>query len=322
MFKKTSKIGDSNPIKSKIGFGCWGLGGGSIVSPSYGKISEDEAIKCVDLALKNKVNFFDTSPAYGSSEIILGKFLKKKKRKEIFLASKCGISDFSLSQNFSSNFLRKQLSKSLKNLGTEYLDLLQLHNPTKEILTNLDKFKFPIEEKKNGRVRGFGISLKNPSDFFFIKNYELIDSIQVNLNILDTRLIELGIEKICKKNKISIISRTPLCFGFLSGNIKKNKKFPKNDHRSYWSQNQTKKWIESGKSLYKNMLRNKKCSQAQFSLKFCISIPEILITIPGMMNIDQVKENTEVLDMNPLSKNEIDEVIKFNKKENHFLRNL
>ena len=76
------------------------------------------------------------------------------------------ISDFSLSQNFSSNSLRKQLSKSLKNLGTDYLDLLQLHNPTKEILTNLDKFRFPIEEKKNGRVRGFGISLKNPSDFF------------------------------------------------------------------------------------------------------------------------------------------------------------
>lgn len=322
MFKKTYKIGNSNLIRSKIGFGCWGLGGGSTLNPSYGKISEVEAIRCLELASRNEVNFFDTSPAYGSSEKILGKFLKNKKREEFFLASKCGISDFKSRQDFSSVSLKKQLSKSLKNLGTDYLDLLQLHNPTEKILKNFDQFQFPIEEKESGRIRSFGISLKNPSDFFFIKNFEHIDSIQVNLNVLDTRLIELGIAKICKKEKVSIISRTPLCFGFLSGNIKQNTKFSKNDHRKYWSQDQIKKWVESSKGLYENVSQDKKCSQAQFCLKFCISIPEITITIPGMMNINQVKENTKVLDMEPLSSDEIYKIIKLNKIENYFLKGI
>ena len=63
------------------------------------------------------------------------------------------------------------------------------------------------------------MSLKKPSDFFYVKNLDLIDSIQVNLNILDTRVIELGIEKKCKKNNIAVLSRTPFSFGFLTGKI-------------------------------------------------------------------------------------------------------
>ena len=56
-----------------------------------------------------------------------------------------------------------------------------------------------LMEKKKGKIRAIGLSLKKPSDFFYIKNLDLIDSIQVNLNILDTRVIELGIEKNVKK---------------------------------------------------------------------------------------------------------------------------
>ena len=84
MFKTNFKIGNSNIIKSKLGFGCWGLGGGTKIAPAYGHISTNKAIKIIENALMRNINFFDTSPAYGISEKILGKVLKRKKEMRFF----------------------------------------------------------------------------------------------------------------------------------------------------------------------------------------------------------------------------------------------
>ena len=74
MFKTNFKIGNSNIIKSKLGFGCWGLGGGTNTEPSYGEISPKDVLKIIDRALTKNINFFDTSPAYGISEKFWEKF--------------------------------------------------------------------------------------------------------------------------------------------------------------------------------------------------------------------------------------------------------
>ena len=318
MFKTNFKIGNSNIIKSKLGFGCWGLGGGTDTEPSYGNMSTKDAFKIIEGALMKNINFFDTSPAYGISEKILGKVLKKKERDAIFLASKCGISKFSEKKNFNPEFLNKQLDKSLKNLETDYLDLVQLHNPEKQILRNLDLIEPFIKEKK-GKIRAFGLSLKKPSDFFYVQNLDFIDSIQINLNILDTRVIEMGIEKECKKNNITVISRTPFSFGFLTGKVNAFKNFPKNDHRSLWSNDQKKKWVVCSKKLYESNFFSENFSQAQLCLRFCMSFQEISLTIAGMINESEVLENSAVLGMTPMSNRQIQGIIKFNKNIEPFL---
>ena len=84
MFNNTDfKIGNSNIIKSKLGFGCWGIGGGTEIAPAYGHISTNKAIKIIENALMRNINFFDTF-AYGISEKILGKILKRKKETKFF----------------------------------------------------------------------------------------------------------------------------------------------------------------------------------------------------------------------------------------------
>jgi len=319
LFNTNFKIGNSNIIKSKLGFGCWGLGGGTEIAPSYGYISTKKAIKIIENALMRNINFFDTSPAYGISEKILGNILKRKKRDEVFLASKCGISEFTEKKNFNADFLIKQLDKSLNDLETDYLDLIQLHNPEKQILRNLDFVKSLMEEKKKGKIRAIGLSLKNPSDFFYIKNLDIIDSIQVNLNILDTRVIELGIEKKCKKNNIALISRTPFSFGFLTGKINVDYCFQNNDHRSLWSKEQKKRWVGYSKKLFESNLLSKKPSQSQFCLSFCMSLPEVSVTIAGMTNEKEVLENSNVLGMRPMSKTQIKQIIRFNKHNESFI---
>ncbi|MAZ46796.1 MAG: hypothetical protein CMM98_04395, partial [Rickettsiales bacterium] len=322
MFKTNLKIGNSNIIKSKLGFGCWGIGGGTDIDPSYGNVSQKNAIKIIESALMRNINFFDTSPAYGISEKILGKILKKKKREEVFLATKCGISRFNERRNFNPDFLIRQLDKSLSDLETEYIDLIQLHNPEKKILKNLDLIKPFIKENKKGKIRAFGLSLKSPSDFFYLRNLELIDSIQVNLNILDTRVLKLGIEKECKKNNIALISRTPFSFGFLTGKIKPSYNFPKNDHRIFWSEEQKKKWVSYSRTLYETNFFSQKSSQAQLCLRFCMSLPEVSLTIAGMINEKEVLENSNVLVMKPMCKKQIEHIIKFNKKNETFINPL
>ncbi len=319
LFKTNFKIGNSNIIKSKLGFGCWGLGGGTDIEPAYGNMSTNKAIRIIESALIKNINFFDTSPAYGISEKILGKLLKKKKRDEIFLASKCGISKFSDKKNFNPDFLVDQLDKSLNDLETDYLDLIQLHNPEEKILRNLDSIQPLMKEKKKGRIRALGLSLKKPADFFYIKNLNLIDSIQVNFNLLDTRVIELGIEKECKKNNITVISRTPFGFGFLTGKINNNHYFPKNDHRSLWSNDQKNKWVAYSKKLFESKFLSTKYSQAQFCLRFCMSFPEVSLTIAGMVSEKEVSENTDVLGMVPMNSKQTEHIIKFNRENESFI---
>ena len=111
-----------------MGSSCWGLGSGSKENPSYGNITLPKALDLLEYSFK-KMNFFDTSPAYGCSEKILGIFIKNKKRNEVVISSKCGISNFKKKPDFSENFIRKQIAKSLKVIDTDYIDLLQLHNP-------------------------------------------------------------------------------------------------------------------------------------------------------------------------------------------------
>ena len=214
--------------------------------------------------------------------------------------------------------MNKQLDKSLNDLETDYLDLVQLHNPEKEILRNLDLIEPFIKEKK-GKIRAFGLSLKKPSDFFYVQNLDLIDSIQVNLNVLDTRVIELGIEKECKKNNISVISRTPFSFGFLTGKVNTFQNFPKNDHRSLWSNAQKKKWVGCSKKLFERNSFSKDFSQAQLCLSFCMSFQDISLTIAGMINEREVIENSAVLEMIPMSNRQIENIIKFNKKIEPFI---
>ena len=130
-------------------------------------------------------------------------------------------------------------------------------------------------------------------------------------------MLELGIHKICKDNKISIISRTPFGFGFLTGRISEKKKFPENDHRKYWNLKQTKKLIKLNKEIFKKLKKNN-ITQPQFCLNFCMSFPFVSLVIPGMMTKEEIKENAQVLQMNNFSEEEINQIIEINNNSDIF----
>ena len=116
---------------SEISFGTWGLGNNH--SPGYGKTSDTESEKALNLAYEKGVNFFDTADLYGlgHSEKIISKLLKNK-RDKIIVASKGGTlphTKLYMPQNFTKEYLLSALDKSLNRLETDYIDLYQLHSP-------------------------------------------------------------------------------------------------------------------------------------------------------------------------------------------------
>lgn len=298
-------------IKSRIGFGCWGIGGATKKNPAYGKITETKALKLLEFSLKKNINFFDVSPAYGNSEKLLGALLKKNKRDDLVVSTKCGVFDFSRKPSFSKKSLTSQIKNSLRVLDTNYIDFMQLHNPPIKYLSNMKYFNF-IKNIFGNKIRNFGISLRNPEDFFYINDFSIVDFIQVNFNILDIRILEQNIYEKCKQMKIKIIARTPLAFGFMTGKYVANQNFDESDHRKFWKINHRLKWIEESKKIFEKVVKDKNITRAQLCLNFCLSFPQIYVVLPGMINKSQIIENVKAEKIKNLNDDLLEKIKDYN----------
>ncbi len=314
-----NKFSNSENKISSIGFGTWAIG--SNKATGYGKIDIKEAIFTIQKSIERKINFFDTSNLYGNgySEKILGKVFHKK-RDKIFLASKGGClphDTLYMPQDFSKKSLSNSLDGSLKRLKTDFLDLFQLHSPTiidfekKNCMDTLLKFK------KTGKSRFIGISARTPGDaLYFLKKYP-IDSLQVNFNLIDQRALDLNLFNIAKKKRVSIIVRTPLVFGFLTGKVDHKNIKDKKDIRLLFPKEQLEIWQNSIKLFLK--IKEKNISNSQFALKYCLSFPGVTTVIPGMINRTQLFENTNKNIFKKMKKEKL-QIRRIYKKNNFYFK--
>ena len=139
--------------------------------------------------------------------------------------------------------------------------------------------------KKIGVVKNFGVSVKSPQDaLIIIKKYKQFNFIQLNFSLVDQRALEYGVLDAAYKNKVSIIARTPLAFGYLTGKVR----VKKNDHRKKWGIKQANIWTK-GRLKFSRAINRKKLSPTSLALLFATYHPAIKTVIPGMMKIKQVK---------------------------------
>jgi len=279
-----------------LGSGLWGLG-----SDSYGEFSIEYAKKVIKYQIEKGISFFDTSDSYGDgrSEQILGEVLNELDiRKDIKIATKVGLlphKGFFMPSDFSLKHVRKKFTNSLNNLKTDYLDIYQLHSPSKESLSQINEsFPWLIKKKEEGLIKKIGISARSPSDaIFFLKHFSL-DVIQCNFNLIDQRLIETGLLDYCKKNYIKIIARTPLAFGFLTGKLTSSKdQFTKNDHRYKWPQEQLDLWA-SAHLEFQSINHEKDLTPLALAHQFIKFFnPPVFTTICGMHSLNEVDENVD-----------------------------
>lgn len=326
---KYRPLGTTGLTVSEIGYGTWGIGGVTPGATSYGKTDDNVSREALRYAFDNGVTFYDTADIYGAghSEELLGEVFGGASgiRDKVILASKVGFLGHNQPQDFSPLYMRQTLEGILTRLNTDYLDLYQLHSPpigmvTAEAIAALETFK------EEGLIRAYGISLQKTEDGFAA--IELgFRSIQANYNMIDQRIRDNGLLDKAHAEGASIIARTPLGFGFLTGRITSTN-FTQDDHRSAWPKEQLERWNRAPKLF--GVLNETPGPAAngpgtgetprtmtQLALQFCIAHPAVATVIPGMLSPAEVEENVSASALPPLTSDELAEIKKIY-EENEF----
>lgn len=295
-------LGKTGILVSEIGFGCWGIGGTAHGGMAYGATDDTVSLQALEKALDLGITFFDTSNLYGAghSEVLLGKATRKC-RDKVIIATKGGFTDKGDTQDWSPFALRSSLEGSLQRLNTDYVDLLQLHSPEIAALEDGALFELLKGFVTEGKIRSWGVSVRSPEDAKYLlgRFYGEIPVLQVNFSAVDQRALECGLLAASLAQQVGVVARTPLCFGFLTGQYQAIT-FDKGDHRARWSSKQIKLWADAYRKFISEECDLSDQTAAQLALRYCISFPSISCTIPGMLTPSHVLENASASGLGPL----------------------
>ena len=159
---KYRPLGKTGLTVSEIGFGAWGIGGRTSGTTSYGDTDDRTSLAALGRALDSGITFFDTSAAYGDghSEALIGRAFGGC-RDKVVIATKAGYESWDRPPDFSADAVVASTEKSLARLRSDYVDLLQLHNPTSEVLGDERLREALARLKAAGKIRAWGVSAKS-----------------------------------------------------------------------------------------------------------------------------------------------------------------
>jgi len=291
---------------SEISFGAWAIGG------AWGTVDDRESLAALHAALDGGVNFFDTADVYGDgrSERLLAA-LKKERKEDFFIATKAGRR---LPVQTPGGYNRKNLTafihRSLRNLKTDAIDLLQLHCPHTEVFYRPEVFGILDDLVKAGKLRHYGLSVEKVEEALKAIEFPNVQSVQIIFNIFRQRPSELFFAE-AQRRKVGILARVPLASGLLSGKISRASKFAKDDHRNFnrhgeaFDRGETFSGVdfETGLRAVEALkkLTPARVSLAQLALRWILEFPAVTCSIPGAKRPGQVSENITAADLPPLS---------------------
>ena len=304
---KYRKFGKQDWKVSEVGYGMWGMAG-------WSGSNDEQSFEALNKAIESGCNFFDTAWAYGAgkSEQILAEVVKRHKEQKLYLATKIPpmLDEWPpkksrhLEEVFSYEYIIDYAEKSLLNLGTESIDLLQFH-VWEDHWAESETWQKAIDKlKTEGKVQAFGISVNRwePANCMDTLKTGLIDSIQVIYNVFD-QAPEDELLPYCQANNIAVIARVPFDEGSLTGSLTKESTWPDGDFRNvYFGEENLNPTLDRVELLKKDVPEG--MSLAEMALRFIISNPAITTTIPGMRRVQNAEKNMEVAG-NPLNEEQI-----------------
>jgi aryl-alcohol dehydrogenase-like predicted oxidoreductase len=291
---------------SEISFGAWAIGG------AWGNVDDRESLAALHAALDGGVNFFDTADVYGDghSERLLAK-LKQERKEKFYIATKAGRRlPVQTVEGYNRKNLTAWVNRSLKNLNTNSIDLLQLHCPHPEVFYRPEVFGILDDLVKEGKLRHYGVSVEKVEEALKAIEYPNVQSVQIIFNIFRQRPAELLFTE-AQRRKVGILARVPLASGMLSGKISRDSKFAKDDHRNFnrhgaaFDRGETFSGVdfETGLNAVSQLkkLVPQGASLAQLALRWILESPAVTCAIPGAKRPAQVMENIAASDLKHLS---------------------
>ncbi|MDP6402838.1 MAG: aldo/keto reductase [SAR202 cluster bacterium] len=293
-------FGKSDLATSAIGFGGWPMGRGG-----YGSFDDREVVRSVHSAMDMGVTLFDTAPAYGKGEgeRLLGQALAGR-RDRVVLVSKGGIRPGERGPNnrdSSREFLTAGLEESLRNLGTDHLDLFLIHWPD-ESMPFSEPMEAIAEFQRQGKIRYGGVSNFSVDQMRdSLETFPIVCN-QVGYHLFDSRP-EPEILPFCQQQGLGVMAYGSLAHGLLTGSMGPDTKFEEDD----WRRNLVAfgQPIFEGEHFLRNLERVEKLKEiaaskgktvAQLAMAWVLSSPAVTVGLVGIRRPEELEENVQAAD--------------------------
>ena len=292
---------------SEISFGAWAIGA------AWGPVDDSESMAALHRAVDLGVIFFDTADVYGDghSERLIAKLRSERPGDPIIVATKAGRR---LPNQTPAGYTRENLAswidRSLKNLNTECLDLVQLHCPPNDVYYMPEVFGFMDDFVAAGKLRYYGVSVEKIEQAIKAIEYPNVQTVQIIFNVFRQRPAELFFEQ-AQLRRVGVLARVPLASGLLTGKISIATEFAEDDHRRFnrhgeaFDRGETFSGVDVETALKAveelKSIAPPGVSLAQFALRWILMHDAVSCAIPGARRPSQVDDNVSASDVEPLS---------------------
>jgi aryl-alcohol dehydrogenase-like predicted oxidoreductase len=292
---------------SEVSFGAWAIGG------AWGDVDDSTSLAALNKSIDCGVNFIDTADVYGDgrSERLIAKLKKDRPRDTIHVVTKAGRR---LNPHNTAGYNRSNLTafieRSLKNLDTDSIELVQLHCPPTDVYYRPEVFEVMDDLIKQGKIQHYGVSVERVEEALKAIEFPNVQSVQIIFNMFRLRPAELFFEQ-AKKRKVGILARVPLASGLLSGKMTRQTQFAKDDHRNF---NRHGEEFDVGETFsgvdYETGLKAVEelkslvpagATMAQLALRWILMFDAVSCVIPGAKTPQQAEQNAKASDLPPLS---------------------
>ncbi len=286
---------------SAIGFGAWAIGG------TWGDTDDTAAMAALHRALDRGVNFFDTADVYGDghSERLLARLRQERPNDPFHVATKAGRR---LNPHVPEGYrnLRPFIERSLQNLGTDAIELLQLHCPPTAVYTMPEVFGALDDLVREGKLRHYGVSVERIDEAMAAIKFPGVQSVQIIFNLFRQRPAEVFLPA-AQAAQVGVLARLPLSSGMLSGKFTSSSQFSADDHRGFnrhgeaFDKGETFSGVdyEQGLAAVEELRRllPEGVSMARLALRWILMSDAVTTAIPGGRTPAQVDENVSAADL-------------------------
>jgi len=290
------KLGQTGWEVSEVSFGAWAIGG------TWGEVDDAESLAALHKAIDLGVNFVDTADVYGDgrSERLIGQVLKERSE-TIYVATKMGRRlRPHVAEGYTKENLTQFVERSLRNLGVDALDIVQLHCPPTPVYYMPEVFGALDDLVAEGKIKHYGVSVEKVEEALKAIEYPNLKTVQIIFNMFRQRPAGLFFEQ-AKTRDIGIIVRVPLASGLLTGKMTRQTTFAENDHRHFnregdsFDKGETFAGVDYETGLQAvdeiHPLIPEGATMAQLALRWILMFDAISCVIPGAKRPDQVIDN-------------------------------
>ena len=307
-------LGRTGMSVSVISFGAWAIGG------SWGAVDDEQSMRALHAAVDAGVNFIDTADVYGDgrSERLVARLRRERPGETIYVATKAGRRlPVQTPAGYTRDNLVAWIDRSLRNLETDAIDLLQLHCPPTPVFSDPGVYGVLDGLVAAGKLRHYGVSVERVDEALAAVRWSGVKSVQMIFNMFRLKPADEFFPE-AKARDVGILARVPLASGLLTGKLSPSSAFAEDDHRRFNREGEAfdkgetfsgvpydvgleaveelRAFVPSGSTL------------AQLALRWILMFDAVTCAIPGARTPEQARANAAASDLPPLNQSTMDAV--------------